>query len=155
LSVEGSLLNLQPEDIQLRSDPVGLSRTQILAVLGHFEDIFGSGEMEFKDQLKNIFALQVSPRVLGPLEAEFIEALGLEDFTIEYGFEQPLAVFLSREVFPNTYVSYWSLITGAPSITGATYTLRMSYRLRDLLDFSYIVDSRRIVTLELGVIRRY
>ncbi len=155
MSVQGSLLSLEPEDIVFKSDPAGLSRTQILAALGHFEDIFGSGEVALNQQLRNVFTLAVSPYVLEPLESGFIEALGLEDFTIEYGFEQPLAVSASRELMDNVYVSYWSILNGTSSNTGSSYSLKLSYRLKDWLEIGYITDSRRIQSLEIAVSRRF
>ncbi|MEN6372790.1 MAG: translocation/assembly module TamB domain-containing protein [Armatimonadota bacterium] len=155
LDVSGPLDKLEPENISLKSDPAGLTRTQILAALGHFEDIFGTGETELRDQLRELFSVAVSPRLFDPLETTFIEALGLEDFSIEYGFEQPLAVFLSRELFDNFYLSYWRIVTGAQTITGATYSLTLSYRIRDWLEFSYVTDSRRLGVLEMSYNRRF
>lgn len=154
MTVQGPLEQLQPENINLESDPPGLSRERILAALGHFEDIFGGGEIALSQQLSDIFTL-AAPLVFAPLETAFIEALGLEEFNIEYGFEQPLAVFASRRLFDNFYFSYWRIVTGAPSITGATYLLRLSYRARDWLDFSYVRDSRRIDILEAAYRRRF
>lgn len=154
MTVQGPLENLQPENINLQSDPPGLSRERILAALGHFEDIYGNGELALRQQVSEIFTL-AAPLVFAPLETAFIEALGLEEFNIEYGFEQPLAVFLSRKLFGDFYLSYWRIVTGAPTITGATYSLRLGYRVRDWLEFSYITDSRRVGILEAAYSRRF
>ncbi|MEN6521683.1 MAG: translocation/assembly module TamB domain-containing protein [Armatimonadota bacterium] len=155
LDVSGPLANLEPENISLKSEPSGLSRTQMLAALGHFEDIFGTGETELRDQLRELFSVAVSPRLFDPLESTFIEALGLEDFSIEYGFEQPLAVFLSRRLFDDFYLSYWRIVTGSQTITGATYSMSLSYRIRDWLELSYVTDSRRVNILETSYNRRF
>lgn len=155
LEIDAPIDRLEPEDIDLRSDPAGLSRTQILAALGHFEDIFGTGEIELRDQLRDLFSVAISPRLFDPLETTFVEALGLEEFTIEYGFEQPLAVFLTRRLFDEVYLSYWRIVTGAPNITGATYSLRLSYRVRDWLEIGYVTDSRRVNILEASYNRRF
>jgi len=155
MTVQGSLSSLQPENVDLRSEPPGLTRTQMLAALGHFEDIFGSGELALRQQLRDIFTAAVTPRVLGPLESAFIEALGLEEFNIEYGFEQPLALFVSRRLFNRVYVSYWQIVTGATSITGATYSLRVTYRVRPWLDIGWATDSRRIGVIEAAYSKRF
>jgi len=155
LEVDGPLDSLQPEDIDLRSDPAGLTRTQILAALGHFEDLFGSGEFALREQIRDLFAVAVSPMLFDPLESSFIEALGLEEFDIEYGFEQPLAVFLTRHLLDDFYLSYWRIVTGTPSITGATYSLTLSYRLRDWFEVGYVTDSRRVSILQFSYNRRF
>jgi hypothetical protein len=127
----------------------------MLAALGHFEDIYGGGELALRQQLSDIFTVAVSPILFGRLETAFIEALGLEEFNIEYGFEQPLSVFVSRKVYNNIYLSYWRIVTGATTITGETYSLRLSYRLRDWLDVGYRTDSSRVGYLDASYSRRF
>jgi translocation and assembly module TamB len=148
LSVRGPLGDLGPENIDVVSEPPGLSRQEILAALGHVEDIFGGGEPALRQQLSEVFTLAVSPVVFGPLETAFIEALRLEEFNIEYGIEQPLAVFASKKLFDGIYLSYWQIVSGVQTITGTTYSLKISYRVRDWLDIGWGTDSRRIRVLE-------
>jgi translocation and assembly module TamB len=155
MAVRGPLSNLQPENVDLRSEPPGLTRKQILASLGHFEDIIGEGDIALSQQLRDVFNVAVSPLLLSPLESRFIDAFGLEEFNIEYGLEQPLAVFLSRKLVNGFYLSYWRIMTGLPTITGSTYTFRLSYRLRDWLELGYMTDSRRVNLLEASFNRRF
>lgn len=156
MDVHGPLDNLQPENVDLRSDPPGLSRTQILAALGHLEEFAGGGELALRTQLRDIFTAAVSPLFLNPLETGFMEALGLEEFSIEYGFEQPLAVFISRKLFDGFHISYWQIVTGEPnSLTGATYSFTLGYRLRDWLEIGYVSDSSRVTVLQVSYNRRF
>ncbi|MBI2844809.1 MAG: translocation/assembly module TamB domain-containing protein [Armatimonadetes bacterium] len=155
MTVHGSLENLRPQDIDLRSEPPGLPRDRILAALGHFEDIYGGGELALSQQLSDLFTVALSPLVLGRLGEAFVEAFGLEEFNIEYGFEQPLAVFISRQLFDGFHVSYWRIVTGASTLTGATYTLRLSYRVREWFELGWVTDSRRVNIIEAAYTRRY
>jgi hypothetical protein len=156
MEVHGPLDNLQPENIDLRSEPPGLTRAQILASMGHLEEFAGGGELALRTQLRDVFAAAVSPLLLNPLESGFMEALGLEEFSIEYGFDQPLAVFMSKKLFDGFYIAYWQIVTGDPTaITGATYALKIGYRVRDWLELAYVSDSRRVTILEVSYNRRY
>ncbi len=155
MNVKGPLDSLQPEHIDLRSEPPGLSRSQILAALGHFDDLFGGGEFAFKEQLKDALYVAVSPVLFDPLEDKFIEALGLDDFEIEYGFEQPLALFISKELFRGLYASYWRMVSSSPSTTDSTESLRLGYRWGDRFGVDFVTDSRGLNIFEASFSTRF
>lgn len=154
LTVRGPLNNLQDENIDLKSDPTGLSRMQILAALGHLDGVLGNGQVPLTQQLGDIFSV-AAPLLFQPIEKRFIDALGLEDFTIEYGLEKPLAVYVSTNLVDNFYLSYWGILNGSPGLTGSTYSLKLSYRLRDWLEIGCATDSNRSSIIEAAFSHRF
>ena len=140
LGVLGPVDNLQ---INLSSSPSDLSREQILAVLGHIEGIFASGEAELQRELGNILTAVGTSTLFGPIETLFVEKLGFEQFTLDYRPTAPLALFASRRIFGNIYFSFYRRLTSSfTDIDPVEYQFNISYRFRSLYEFSIGVDDQ-------------
>lgn len=157
LTVNGPVENLTPENVGLESDPAGLSRTQILAALGRFEDIYGGGELALSRDIASVFTMAVSPIVFNRVEWAFAEAFGLEELSINYAPEEPFSIYASSKLFDSVYMSYWRIMTGGTmsTATGTSYSWKLTWRPKDWLEIGYATDSSRIGKLEVSYRRRF
>ena len=135
MEVRGPLDNLS---IDARSEPPGLSRDQMFALLGHVPGVLVPGEIVLEQELADIFTSTIVPEVFSPLESAFAQAFGLEQFRLEFGFQTPVAVYLSRHLFGNFYASYWQTVSGNMQ----QFRASLSYRLTDRLQFSVITTDQ-------------
>ncbi|MDO8586298.1 MAG: translocation/assembly module TamB domain-containing protein [Armatimonadota bacterium] len=148
MEIRGPLDNLA---IDARSEPPGLTRDQIFALVGHVPGVFAPGEIVLRQEIADIFTAAIVPEVFSPLETAFEEALGLEQFRLELGFQAPIAVFLSKHLFGNLYLSYWRTVSGQQEF----YRASLSYRFTDRLQFSAITTDQPEVILEVEGTQRF
>ncbi|MCL5105030.1 MAG: translocation/assembly module TamB domain-containing protein [Armatimonadetes bacterium] len=147
LAVSGQASNLQ---VNMTSSPAGLSREQMLAALGHVEGIFAGGESELQRELGNILTAVGSSTLFAPVETLFVERLGFEQFTLEYGPTQPLALYVSRRLFNNIYLSYYGRLSSQyANVQDVNYELGIGYRFSDRYQFSVGVDDQQTSTVQM------
>jgi hypothetical protein len=84
-------------------------------------------------------ATRVFQGVLEPIEEELTETLGLEQFDIRVGLNQPVELRVGKYLVDNLLVSYMRT-AGGPS---EEYDLRVSYKLRDKYQITWHADRRQ------------
>lgn len=145
VTVTGAATDLQ---ISLSSSPPGLSREQMLAALGHIEGIFTTGEAGLQQELQKVLSSVGTAALFSPIESLFVERLGFEQFTLEYGLESPLALFFSRRLFGNFFMSAYQRLTSSfANVNDISYEVILSYRLKSNWRFSIGADSRNVTTI--------
>jgi translocation and assembly module TamB len=141
VAVSGPVTNL---DINLSSDPSGLSKEQMLAALGHVSGIFATGESGLQNELGNILTAVGTSTIFAPVETLFVEQLGFEQFTLEYALGQPLALYVSRRLTGNLYISYYGYLTSNfADPNNVAYLLGLSYRINPNYQASVFVDNQQ------------
>ncbi len=139
--VSGTVTDLK---IDLSSNPSGLTKEQMLAALGHVSGIFASGEAGLQNELGNILTAVGTSTIFAPVESIFVEHLGFEQFTLEYGLGQPLALYISRRVVGNFYISYYGFLTSDfTSPNDVAYLLGLSYRFKRNYQATIFVDDQQ------------
>lgn len=130
LDIRGPLDDPERFQMVARSDPPGLSEQRILSLLGRgsvLEALARGGDpvQIFRQQLSEMVTGQVLPGLFAPIEADIAEALGLEQFRLDYTGVAPASIYLVKELFDNFGMSYRrSLATANPP-----YEVRFFYRL--------------------------
>lgn len=153
LAASGPVANLQ---IGLTSTPSGLSREQMLAALGHVEGILASGETEMQKELVTVLTAVGSSTFFAPIETLFVERLGFEQFTLEYTGTAPLSLFLSKRLFGNLYVTYFQRLTSnLADVQDKVYELGISYRWKNMYEFTFGVDDQQTTTAEIRVMKTF
>lgn len=108
--------------MELTSDPPGLTRAQMLAALGQQDALLallkGSGtgnviSSEFSQAL-NVIGV---PMLLEPLESSVADALGLSAFTVEYTPDTPIMITLTKPVTKKLSLTYTRSFGAATSTT--------------------------------------
>jgi autotransporter translocation and assembly factor TamB len=131
LDIRGPLDDPERFQMVARSDPPGLSEPRILSLLGRggvLESLARGGDpvQIFRQQLGEIVTGQVLPGLLSPLETGIAEALGLEQFALDYtGGIAPSSIYLVKELFDGFGISYRRSL----SLTNPQYEVRLFYRL--------------------------
>lgn len=149
----GPVTNLQ---INLSSSPAGLSRTQMLAALGHVEGIFTAGEAGLQQELGSILSAVGAGALLGPVESLFVERLGFEQFTLEFAPTYPLSIYFSRHLFGNFYLSFYRRLTGRLASTrDVEYQVTLNYRWRGMWEFGLGADDQETATFSVGLTRAF
>lgn len=152
LQLSGPIDNIS---IDARTNQPGMSRDQVIGLLGHVEGIFDSNEAAMKQEITDIFTTAIVPEVFSPLETAFAEALGLEEFRLELGApgSQPVAVYFSKGLFGNLYGSYWQALSTVPG--SDQYRLQLSYRMTDRLQLSVVTNERQEGIIEINGSARF
>ncbi|MCX6345858.1 MAG: translocation/assembly module TamB domain-containing protein [Armatimonadetes bacterium] len=145
MAVSGPIDNLH---IDLVSSPGGLSREQILSTLGRVEGIFGGG-VPLERELGNVLAAVGSSTLFAPIEMFFTEKFGFEQFTLEYSPYRPLALYISRRLAGDIYLSYYGRLTSAfANVSDISYELTLSYRFRENYLFSFGINDQQTSTVQ-------
>lgn len=153
VSVSGLVTDLS---VNVSSTPPGLSREQMLAALGHVEGIFTSGEAGLRQELGDILAAVGTGALFAPIEGLFVERLGFEQFSLEFGPEVPLGLYISRRLFGNFYVSFYQRLSSKVTATSdRVYEITFSYRLRRMYFLSLGIDDQQVVTFQVGLTRTF
>jgi hypothetical protein len=139
VNVKGPVTNLE---IDLSSTPADLSREQMLAALGHVSGIFAGGEIGLQNELGNILTAVGTSTIFAPVESLFVEQLGFEQFSLEYSLGQPLAIYVSRRLWGNFFISYYGVLTSNfTSPNDVAYLLGLGYRFGPKYQFTMFVDN--------------
>jgi hypothetical protein len=138
-----------PESLRLdfTSSPVGLTQQQILAALGGVEfEQFGTGDVA--GAFKNFMASALSTSLSDKILANFSEALGLEDFSVDYSPEAPLSLTVVKQLSPRldfTFVRYVNSRTAgavASTLNPLQYQAELGYNLKDRFKLRLSTDDQ-------------
>ncbi|MHB9035297.1 MAG: translocation/assembly module TamB domain-containing protein [Armatimonadota bacterium] len=139
VAVTGPVSNLE---IHLSSTPADLSKEQMLAALGHVSGIFAGGESGLQNELGNILTAVGTSTIFAPVESLFVKEFGFEQFSLEYSLGQPLAIYASRRLFGNLFISYYGVLTSNfTSPNDVAYLLGLGYRFNRNYQFTMFVDN--------------
>ncbi len=130
LDIRGPLDDPERFQMVARSDPPGLSEQRILSLLGRgaaLESLARGGDpvQIFRQQLSEMLTGQVLPGLFYPFETEVAEALGLEQFALDYTGVAPATLYLVKELFNGFGISYRRSL----SLANPQYEVRLFYRL--------------------------
>lgn len=131
MRVTGSLTS--PE-VSFRSNPPGLTDSNILALMGQKAGIgpegFGSSG-SFERELAGVFAAGLAPGILMPIETALADAFGFQEVTFGFGGQYvPLNVQVSRRLFDGFFLTYsWSLENEYPDSWKLSYMFAPRFRL--------------------------
>ncbi len=98
-------------NVAVSSDPPDLPQHRLLAVLARtdqFEALARGENLDgvLRDQVANLLVDSMLPQVFEPIEEGIAQALGLDQVSFDYGFDQPLRVDARKEVLPRLFISY-------------------------------------------------
>ncbi|MDI6827234.1 MAG: hypothetical protein QME62_01980, partial [Armatimonadota bacterium] len=101
-------------------------------------------------QLSELFSTAMMPTVLGSLGDVVSEALGVEEFTLEMGYKEPLQLSISEQLMDGLYLNYSSTLGARPDYADSRYQFKLSYRLPRSLELGLSTNERREteITLE-------
>jgi hypothetical protein len=153
LTASGQVSDLK---IDLTSNPPGLSRERMLAMLGHVEGIFTPGERGLQNELAAALTATATSALFMPIERVFTEQFGFEQFSLEYSPLSPLSIFASTRLVASLYLSYFQRLQ--PKISEQTskqYEIKASWRFRHYYDLNIGTDDQEIVTYQLGYTRAF
>jgi autotransporter translocation and assembly factor TamB len=98
--------------VQATSQPP-LSELQILALLGRQSAVegflqTGNNNIQdvFRSEFEQMLGTSVFPSLLAPTEFRVAEALGLEEFGVEFAFREPVRVRIGKRLFDGFYGTY-------------------------------------------------
>jgi hypothetical protein len=153
LTASGPASNMQ---IDLVSDPQGLSRERILAALGHVEGLFSATGGGLQDELAAAVTATATSTLFRPIERVFTEQLGFEQFSLDFSPYGPLSIYLSTRVVDSIYVSYFQRLQQKISEqTSKNYELKASWRFGGSYEFNASTDDQDIMTFGLGFRRAF
>jgi len=129
------------------SDPPGLSRRQILAVVGRqaeLEAILRGEDTDriLREQLGQAFAGALVPEITSPIEHAVAEALGLEEFAILYDLGAETQVQVTKHLVGRLFLTYRRTVAAARQ----DFLWKLAYRIQRRLQLSFSVDERRVRT---------
>jgi autotransporter translocation and assembly factor TamB len=127
--------------IQATSDPP-LSQSQILAMIGNVQVVEGilAGGSNVQDVLRQEFeqalTASVVPALFQPFESRIEQALGLEEFGLDFAFREPVQLRIGRRLFDGFYGSY----ARALGATQEQSRLDLYYKISDRLRIGYRLE---------------
>jgi hypothetical protein len=127
--------------IEATSSPP-LSQTQILALLGRQSAVEGilAGRSNiddvFRQEFEQVLGSSIVPGLLAPTEFRVAEALGLEEFGLEFAFNEPVRVRLGKRLFDRFFATYSQVLSG----NERHYGLEVYYQLTDRLRIGYLFE---------------
>jgi hypothetical protein len=136
-----------PPDLAL--SPAGL-RQRITGLLGGQEAIqqlFGRSPdvgRILSEQLTDVLSASLLPELLERLG--IARALRFEELSVEYNRLDAFTLRASRQIFGPLYLGYWRRFSNASGLGDtqrAVWELKLSYRIRDNLQFSWTTDDQR------------
>jgi hypothetical protein len=137
--------------IQATSDPP-LSQSQILRLIGNVGAVEGilAGGSNVQDVLRQEFeqalTASVVPALFQPFESAVEQALGLEEFALDFTFREPLQLRIGKRLFDGFYGSYMRALGASQE----QYRLDLYYRISERLRIGYRLEepfTRRTVFL--------
>jgi hypothetical protein len=128
-------------NIQATSEPP-LPPSQILGLIGRqeaVEEIFaGGGNIQdvLRTEFEQALTASVVPSLFLPFETAVEEALGLEEFGLDFAFREPLQVRFGKRLVNNFYATYARWLTAQED----RYSFDIYYRISDRLKFGYRIE---------------
>lgn len=142
--------------INLTSNPPGLTREQMLAALGHVPALFTSAEAGLQSELASVLTAAATSTLFAPIENLFVQKLGFEQFTLEYSPIYPLSIYVSRPLFGNFYLAFYRQIsTTAITAHDVLYQVVLSYRLKNAWQFSISADDQQTLIFQVGYAKAF
>jgi hypothetical protein len=131
------------------SPPLGESRIYELLALSPVSpgaQVAAGGETPLQEMLAGLVAQNLLEGVLHPLEEELTEALGLEEFEVIVGLDQPVELRVGKYLLKNLLASYHRTAGGPED----EFDLQLSYSIKDRYQVTYQTDeeSRQQVRFE-------
>ena len=156
--IHGSLDSPDKLQLDLESNPGGLSRNAMLAALGDagaFSGFLGGNlENAFKEQVAEAFNSILLPSFIQPFETGVESAFGLSAFNIDLSPNAPIHVTFTKDLTPRLEVTYSRFFGARPpgSISAAlepTYTVSLGYTLAKRLQVNVSTDEQNNNTVAL------
>lgn len=153
LTASGPVSKMQ---IDLVSDPPGLSRERMLAALGHAEGLLNASTSGLQGELAAAVTATATSTLFRPIERVFTEQLGFEQFSLDYSPLGPMSIYLSTRLVDSIYVSYFQRLRQKISEqTSKNYELKISWRFRESYEVNVATDDEDVVTFGLGFRRAF
>lgn len=131
------------------SSPLGLSEQRMVALVTgqyHFEQILkGNSDQDIGKELSGLFSSAMMPAVFGPIEQALQEAFGLDEFAVDMNYQEPVQLSIGSQLGRNTYLSYSAALGARPDYADSRYELKLSYRVRNNLEFSIQTDENKML----------
>ncbi len=137
--------------IEVSSNPPGLSQNRIIGLLGHLDVFTDDGRNALRADIADVFTAAATPFLFSPIEIAVTEALGLEEFSIEYAPNQPFALYFSTRLGGNFYGSYRRQV----GVVNEEYEIGLGYRFSPSLQSVLSLDHKNILRLQIAGTRRF
>lgn len=142
--------------IDLSSNPPGLTRAQMLAALGHVPALFTSAEAGLQSELANVLTVAATSTLFAPIENLFVQKLGFEQFSLEFSPIFPLSIYVSRPLFGNFYLAFYRQIsTTAITAHDVQYQVVLSYRFKNIWQLSIGADDQQTLIFQVGYAKAF
>ncbi len=157
INIDGNLP--EPINLHLTSEP-SLSEDQLYQIIGAQPlGLFAAHGAEGTDiarllsqQFSGLLAAGFRATILRPLEEQIKQALGLDQFTVLFGFDQPVDVRIGKHVMENLLVSYRHNVV---SEFEDEWDLSLSYELPRRLRVSFATDEKGDSQFRIGSTREF
>lgn len=138
--------------LTFRADPPDLAsssaalRQRVTEALGGqtaIEGLFGGG-LNVGGVVGDIFSQSILPGIFE--RSGLARSLGLEEFEVEYSQLDAFSLRLTRQLIGPLQIGYWRRLSSASRLGGvdrAAWELKLSYRLRSNLQFSWTFDEQK------------
>lgn len=147
MAAQGSLDHLNPEFTSSPPDLTDQTIVGMLAGQSELESIFGkSGGTNFGKDIGGLFSTALMPSVFEPISETFEKTLGLEDFSLEMGYQQPLMLTIGQHLVDGLYLDYSAVLGARPDYSDSAYQLKLSYRWKHGVELGVETDENRTVT---------
>lgn len=147
MTAKGNLDNL---NTVFSSSPPGLTNDAIVALLTgqkQLEQLFSNQANDFGKELSGLFSSAVLPGVLGNIEQTFGSALGLEEFSLDLNYNEPVQVTLGEKLWDGVMLSYSSYLGSRPDYADSQYNIKLTKQFKGNLEIGVSVDENEIYTL--------
>lgn len=153
VEASGPVTNMQ---LNMTSNPPGLSRQKILMALGHMEGVFDSGERGLQEDIASAITAVGSSALFRPIERVFTERLGFEQFSLEYSSASPLSLFLSTKLSDTLDFSYYRrLQSSITKQSQSAFQAKIGWRFQKNYRLSLGIDDQEVVTGQIDVTRSF
>ena len=162
--INGVLGELNPNQLELTSDPPGLTKQQMLAALGQQDTLLAllHGGSNTGNVLSNQFSSALAsigvPMLLEPFETGLAQALGLSDFNVDYEPNAPVLLTLTKPITKKLSITYTKSFGAATTTTlnnplqqrSPLYRIQMDYSLTRRLRIGVSTDNVQGTALSLN-----
>lgn len=151
MEAQGPINNLNST---FSSSPVGLSQEEIVSLLTGQNEIQAALANGGSVDLGSLVSTAVMPTVFNTVGEAFQSILGLEEFGLEMGYDEPLRLTVGERLFDNFYLDYSRRLGGRPDYEDNLYEFNLSYKFKQGIDLRLTTSEKRDVSAALeGKIR--